>query len=346
MPRQLFILLALVLFIPVNAWGQQAGEWKIALAGDIMLGSDHPQPNLPANQGRGLLDQARQSLMWADVAIGNHEGTMTSGGTSSKAGCSRCYSFRTPPSFALRLREAGFDAMSMANNHARDFGQKGLDDTQQALLQAGIASTGWQQSTPAIIYHAGRKACLLAYAPNRGMNDIRNIGLMTQQVRQARTQCNLVIVSFHGGAEGADKTSTPMGVEVYLGENRGDVRLFSRSAIDAGAHLVFGHGPHVPRGMELYRGHLIAYSLGNFMTYGGMNVSGVLGQAPLLLVKLDEHGRLINGRVVSFRQNRMSPLSVDPDMAAAKTMIRMTQQDFDGGGLEFTHDAGFYPARN
>lgn len=347
MLRTIFTLFLLGLTsLPGQSTPLALEEWKLALAGDIMLGSDFPENRLPPNQGAGLLDAAASSLQWADIAIGNHEGTLTSGGVSSKQGCTRCYAFRTPPSFAHLLRQAGFDAMSMANNHARDFGQQGLVNTEQALAKAGISSTGWAGSSPAFINHAGRRACLLAYAPNRGMNDIRNISVMTQHVRQARSQCHLVIVSFHGGAEGASKTSTPMGVETYLGENRGDVRAFSRSAIDAGAHLVFGHGPHVPRGMELYQGHMIAYSLGNFMTYGGMNVSGVLGQAPLLLVKLDGQGRVINGRILSFRQTRMSPLGLDPNMEAAKTMIRMTQKDFGGGNLVFTHDGGFFPKQN
>lgn len=327
---------------PALAQPAPAG-WKLAMAGDIMLGNDHPQPSLPPNQGRGLLAAATPSLTWADVAIGNLEGTLAHGGTSSKQGCAKCYAFRTPPAFASRLAEAGFDLMSLANNHARDFGDDGLRQTVQALAHVGVAGTGWAGSGPASIERHGQRLCLLAFAPNRGMNDIRDVGGAARQVQSARQYCHLVVVSFHGGAEGSDKVRTPLGEETYLGENRGNVRRFSRAMIDAGAHVVFGHGPHVPRGMELYKGHLIAYSLGNFMTYGGMNVSGVLGYAPLLLVNLDAHGRLINGRIDSYIQSPRQPLASDPQMRAARAIIQLTEADFGGGGLGFDTHGGFAP---
>lgn len=339
--------LATLLFFttPAGAEDRVSGEWRLAMAGDIMLGSDYPDNGLPPHQGRGLLDAAQPSLAWADLALGNLEGVLAQDGMAGKQGCTRCYVFRTPPEFAHRLKEAGFDGMSLANNHARDFGEEGLQQSQQALIQAGMRGTGWIGSAPAMFDHIGRRACLLAYAPNRGMNDIRDIPTMQAHVARAKTQCHLVVVSFHGGAEGQDKAHTPIGFEMYLGENRGDVRSFSRAAIDAGAHVVFGHGPHVPRGMELYNGHLIAYSLGNFMTYGGMSVAGISGQAPLVLVRLDGQGKLISGRIVSFRQTRKQPLRLDPDAGAARTIMTYTQSDFAGGRLAFTADAGFRPAR-
>lgn len=328
-----------------NAQTREPAEWRLAMAGDIMLGSDYPRASLPPAQGRGLLDAAAPSLQWADVAIGNLEGTLASGGVTSKQGCGKCYAFRTPPEFAWRLQEAGFDAMSQANNHANDFGARGLAQTTAALQAAGMVGTGWQGSRPAIIERQGRRLCLLAFAPNRGMNDLRDIAGAAGMVRQAKIACDLVVVSFHGGAEGSDKVRTPKGTETYLGENRGNVRAFARAMIDAGAGLVFGHGPHVPRGMELYRGHLVAYSLGNFMTYGGMSVTGVLGQAPLLLARVDSQGRLLSGRIVSFRQSPRAPVAPDPEQRAARTVVAATQADFSGGDLEFFDDGGFRPAR-
>jgi len=339
------LCVALLLASPVHAQDNDRlpGEWRIALAGDIMLGTDYPTRMLPPNEGRGLLDAAGTSLSWADVAIGNQEGTFGEGGVTGKLHCQKCYAFRTPSEIARRLSEAGFEAMAMANNHARDFGDNGLLKTQQALRSVGIQGTGWQGSTPAVFRRGSESACLLAFAPNAGMNDLRDIPMAALLVRKAKTECTVVIVSFHGGAEGANKTHTPYGAELYLGENRGDVRAFARAMVDAGAGIVFGHGPHVPRGMELYRGHLIAYSLGNFMTYGGMNVSGVLGQAPLLLVRIGQDGRLISGRIVPFIQTPKSPLRVDPQLRAIRTIVNATQQDFEGGSLSFTVDGGFHP---
>ena len=342
-PAPLLLLSLLLMVPPAIADDRLAGEWRLALAGDIMLGTDYPVSALPAQEGRGLMDAAEPSLAWADIAIGNLEGAMSTGGMTGKQGCEKCYAFRTPPHFAQRLREAGFHGMSQANNHARDFGEEGLRQSTHALERVGMKGTGWHGSKPATFQHEGRIACLLAFAPNKGMNDIRDLNRAAELVRQAKPHCSLTIVSFHGGAEGSDKTHTPHGAEMYLGENRGDVRAFARTVIDAGAHLVFGHGPHVPRGMEIYRGHLVSYSLGNFMTYGGMNVTGVLGEAPLLLVRLDEKGKLVAGRVVPFRQTKKQPLKLDPGMDAARTIMRATQRDFGGGELLFTPDGGFRP---
>lgn len=343
--RKLLLTLLLALTsLPSLAEERLAGEWRLALSGDIMLGTDYPAPMLPPRQGEGLLDVAQPSLGWADLALGNLEGALAEGGQTGKQGCQKCYAFRTPPYFAQRLREAGFHGMSLANNHARDFGEEGMRQTIKALEEAGLRGTGWTGSAPAMFLIQGRSACLLAFAPNRGMNDIRDLDRARQLVQEARSRCHLVVVSFHGGAEGADKVHTPHGPEMYLGENRGDVRAFARAVIDAGAHVVFGHGPHVPRGMEVYQGHLVAYSLGNFMTYGGMNVSGVLGEAPLLLVRLNAQGKLVAGRIVPFRQGRHQPLALDPTLRAARTIMEATHRDFSGGQLQFTPDGGFQPA--
>ena len=337
-----FFVLCFSFFLAFPAAAQVG--WKISLAGDVMLGTNYPGNQLPANNGAGLLDATHNSFQWADIALANLEGALATGGQTGKVGCSKCYAFRTPPSFAQNFARAGIDGFSQANNHALDFGANGLMEGARALRSAGIQSTGWQGSAPAVFERNGQRACMLAFAPNKGMNDLRNISGAQALVRQAKKSCHLVIVSFHGGAEGSDKHITPQGAETYLGENRGNVRAFSRGMIDAGAGLVFGHGPHIPRGMEVYNGHLIAYSLGNFMTYGGMSVTGALGLAPLLMVQLDNTGRLQSGRIVSFRQRVKSPIMRDSANTAARFMINATQRDFkNAGGLRFTEDGGFYP---
>ena len=91
---------------------------------------------------------------------------------------------------------------------------------------------------------------------------------------------DIVIVSFHGGAEGNGAEMLPFAREIFAGEDRGNVVEFAHAMVDAGADLVLGHGPHVVRPMELYRDRLIAYSLGNFATYYGISVEGIRGIAP------------------------------------------------------------------
>ena len=99
-----------------------------------------------------------------------------------------------------------------------------------------------------------------SYAWSASINDFAGVGAL---VRRAARRADLVVAFFHGGAEGAGKVHVPHGYETAFGENRGNLRRFARRAVDAGADLVLGSGPHVLRGMELYRGRLIAYSLGN-----------------------------------------------------------------------------------
>lgn len=329
--------------VSVPAKVPTSSTWTVALTGDVMLGTDYPSAQLPPREGQGLLDEAAPVLQAAQVSIGNLEGTVGEGGTTAKTACGRCFVFRTPPSIAPRLKEAGFTAFNMANNHAHDFGDAGLVQTRAVLDRLGLAHAGAANRPWATLTVGTRQACLLGFAPNQGMNDLRDIPGAARQVAQAKAVCGLVIVAFHGGAEGADQTHTPIGVQTYLGENRGDVRAFAHAMVDAGADLVFGQGPHVVRGLELRQGHLIAYSLGNFMTYGGISVAGVPGWSVVLSVTLDDQGRLASGQLHSFVQTFHGPLRVDPAHQAARLMAQRTQDDFSGGQLRFTESGQFAP---
>jgi hypothetical protein len=130
----------------------------------------------------------------------------------------------------------------------------------------------------------------------------------------------------HGGAEGSGQMHVPDGPETYLGENRGDLRRFSRAVIDAGAAMVIGHGPHVPRGAELYNGRLIAYSLGNFVTANGIRVEGAVGLAPLLLADMDADGTTSSYAFVSFRQQRNRGPRLDPTDEAGRIMRGLSEE--------------------
>lgn len=318
--------------------------WRVAMVGDVMLGSDYPAADLPPNEGRDLLAAAQPILQAVDVAIGNLEGAIAQGGQTTKTGCVRCFAFRMPPTVAPVLRAAGFRLWSSANNHASDFGDAGRAQTTQAVQKAGMLNTGGLTQPEARWTVRGRQLCLMAFAPNMGMNDLRDIPAAQDKIRKTRARCDLLIVTFHGGGEGVDHSHTPVGTEWFLGENRGDVRAFAHAALDAGADLVFGSGPHIARGMELYHHKLIAYSLGNFMTYGGISVAGPLGWSALLEVNLDDQGRLVSGQIHAFRQTPRQPLAVDPDLSVVKLMVQRTQEDFAGGGLSFDAQGKFSPA--
>ena len=147
-----------------------------------------------------------------------------------------------------------------------------------------------------------------------------------------------------GGAEGQDATHLTFDEEEYYGEPRGDVVRFSRMVVDAGADLVIGHGPHVVRGMETYKGRLIAYSLGNFATYYGISVEGVKGIAAILLATLDGNGRFIEGEIVSTVQLRPDGPSIDDEQRALNLIRGLSIEDFGNPGLTFLPDGRLLPS--
>ncbi len=264
-----------------------------AFAGDVMLGADGY--GLPPDGGAGALAPVRR-LLRADVSVGNLEGTLTQRGASkcpardpAATGPVTCYAFRTPPSYAAHLSAAGFTVMSQANNHANDYGATGLDDTRAALTAAGIVPTG-APGTWATQSVRGTRVAVLAFAPYPWSNPLTDIAAAQALVRRAGARADIVVVTMHAGAEGAAAASTPHGAETYLGEPRGDVRAFSHAMVDAGADLVVGHGPHVLRGMEVYRGRLVAYSLGNFVGYRAFGLGGPLSTSAVLRVSVRPDG--------------------------------------------------------
>ena len=107
---------------------------------------------------------------------------------------------------------------------------------------------------------------------------------------------------------------------------------------------MFGHGPHVVRAVECYKGHLIAYSLGNFCTTYGINVAGLTGYAPVLVARIGRDGRFVEGRIHSFIQTPgMGPLP-DTENKVARHMRDLSYADFPGGcGLTIADDGTLTP---
>lgn len=309
---------------------------RIRAVGDIMLGTDFPEDRTPPDDGRGLLAPVAHWLTDADLTFGNVEGVLMDGGEPEKT-CdnpSLCYLFRSPARYAFTLRDAGFDVASLANNHARDFGEAGRSASMRALDAAGIAHTGRVGDIASLVVE-GHRIAVVGFAPNIGSWSLHDIDGAAHLVAGLSVGHDIVIVSFHGGAEGADALHVPAGMETYYGEQRGDLRRFSRAVIDAGADLVIGHGPHVPRGLEIYRGRLIAYSLGNFATHWGISVSGNKGLAPVLEATLNPDGVFVEGLLLSAVQRRPDGVFPDASEAALHLMRKLTAQDFGGGGLVF-----------
>jgi hypothetical protein len=315
---------------------------SLAAVGDIMLGTDFPIDRLPPDDGRGQLADAAPILRRADIAFGNVEGVLMDGGEPVKV-CkdpSACYLFRSPAHYAQTLAEAGFTVVSLANNHARDFGEAGRDASMAALAAAGVRHSG-REGDVASWQLRDIRVAMIAFAPFAGSWPMLDPEIPTAAVRELAAAHDIVVVSFHGGAEGAGAEKLPFTTERYYGEDRGDVVAFARAMVDAGADLVIGHGPHVVRAMELYRDRLIAYSLGNFATYWGISVAEAKGYAPILRAQLDGNGLFRGGDVVSLRQQRPDGPRLDPSQSAWRMMARLTREDFPNGDLLLGDDGRF-----
>ncbi|MEQ8207678.1 MAG: CapA family protein [Woeseia sp.] len=312
---------------------------SIAMVGDMMLGTDFPENRLPDDDGKSFLSAVAPIISAADIAIGNLEGVLVDGGTPAKD-CDNpaaCYLFRSPPRYAQHFVDAGFDVLSLANNHARDFGEEGRTETMRTLQQYGILHSGREGDFASLSVHR-LSVAVLAFAVTQESNLLHDYEQAAATIAEFGQSHDIVIVSFHGGAEGRDVLHVPFREEEYYGEPRGDVVRFARLAVDSGADLVFGHGPHVVRGMELYKDRLIAYSLGNFATYYGISVSGLKGVAPILQAELNYQGRFLEGRIHSTVQVRPGGPRPDPTQKALQVIRELSAADLAGSGLVFSDD--------
>jgi len=315
--------------------------YSVVMVGDMMLGTNYPsESSLPPNDGKDILSDPAEILSSGDVTIGNLEGTLLDkGGTPKQCGDpSNCVAFRMPEHYAGYIKDAGFDMMNLANNHSGDMGDIGRKSTQSTLKEHDLKFAGHLTCSTAVFEKDGIKFGLAGFAPNNGTVSIHDLKNAARIVKELKQQCNVVIIAFHGGAEGSGATRVPRRNELYLGENRGDVYEFSHAVIDAGADIVFGHGPHVPRGVELYKGKFIAYSLGNFCTYGKFGLSGNLGLAPILKLYIDKKGDFKMGRIFPFKQVRRGFPIYDDSFAAVELMRDMSKKDFPESRAEIEED--------
>ncbi len=316
----------------------QPDTLSIVAVGDIMMGTNYPNTSyLPADSGNLLWKTVRPILRGADVTFGNLEGVILNEGGDAKE-CKNpkaCYLFRTPEHLVKHFTKNGFDILSLANNHANDFGITGRLNTQQVLDSLGIAYAGSLEVPFTQLNRRRIRIGVVAVSPNKGTLIIHNEERVLNIVKQLDSLNDIVIVSFHAGAEGAKNKRVTRKREYYYGEDRGNVYQFSHRMIDNGADLLIGHGPHVPRAIEIYKDRLIAYSLGNFLTYGRFNLRGTNGEAPLLKVSLDSEGKFLTGKIESFYQDYTLGPRPDKKMRAFKSIRELTEEDFPETPLTF-----------
>jgi len=329
--------------LAASATPAQNAPITIAAVGDIMMASTYPnESRMPPNDGADLLTDVTPILSAADIAFGNLEGPLADSGVSTKCTpkMTRCFAFRVPTRYAKHLKAAGFDVLSLANNHAGDFGDAGRASTRRALDDQGIKHAGSDKSTYAItvVETKGKRVAFVAFAHNAIAPNVNDLANARRLISEANKRADVVVVSFHGGAEGTDAQNVPARTEIFAGESRGNLPLFARTVIDAGADLVLGHGPHVLRGMEIYKERLIAYSLGNFCTYGWFQLVAETALTTILEVKLDSGGRFLGGKLHAGRQEGRGRPVLDQSGEATRVIRGLSTADFGAAAPRIAAD--------
>lgn len=307
----------------------------IKAVGDIIPGSNATGSPLPQDLGEALAGE--QQLLFgnikaflgeADITFGNFESTLTNYPYSAKdTNQDMTFAFRTPPVYAQMLKDVGFDVLSVANNHSFDFGDQGFEDTIANINQTGMKAVGKKGQ---ILYMEVNQVpiAFIGFSYLDYHNSINDLESAAALVQEAKQQAKIIVISVHAGSEGSDQTRVSNQTEYFYGENRGNLVQFAHFMIDQGASLVLGHGPHVPRAVELYQGKLIAYSLGNFMGYGTLSTEGALGYSLILQAQLDTQGSFVGGRVLPIALDRNGIPYLDDYFQSVILVRNLIQNDF------------------
>jgi Bacterial capsule synthesis protein PGA_cap len=346
----LLLLIAAIALLTVTADPgiQQKRYLSVAAVGDVMMGTTFPAGKLPPYDGRHLFRNVKERLKGADIIFANLEGPLLDEGTSVKCvgqeTSGTCYTFRMPTRYVGRLAEAGFNVVSTANNHIFDFGVEGERSTLTTLQSALIQPAGGKRIARFRVVGKSVAVAGFSFSPSDTSSpSVLDIPGARRVVKELKEENDIVIVSFHAGPEGIDALHVAEGSEFFAGERRGETRRFAHEMVDAGADFLIGHGPHVLRGFEVYKSKLIAYSLGNFMTYAGINTQGLRGTSLILHAALDlETGNFVWGRVVSLKlRNRGIPFE-DGEHRALRLVKGLSLDDFGPKNLQFDDSGAFY----
>ena len=332
------LLLFAVVFLPLVSHGCQGAPGDsgdnyltIVAVGDIMMGTTYPIDILPPDDGKGMFKSVQGEFQGGDVVFGNLEGSLCDDVNPVKCKVplsGNCFEFVMPTRYVSHLNDAGFSVLNIANNHILDFGLEGAESTITSLRNAGIQVTGGE--TIAYLRKNGIKIAVtgFSYKASSCAYSILDIPEAKEIVARLKKSHDIVIVSFHGGAEGRHALHVPNRDEIFLEENRGNVVKFAHAVIDAGADMVIGHGPHVLRAMEVYKGRLIAYSLGNFLTYGLFNLKGPNSLSVILKARIDATtGNFLDGRLVPVRLINGGIPEIDPTSNAIRLIKDLTATD-------------------
>ena len=317
---------------------------NIMSTGHIVMGTSYPEsnPSIPPQDGKTMFEGVKEIFRGGDVIFGNLAAPISDRGFTKKRVDNRnIFAFRSPARYAKYLKEAGFTVVNAANNHILDFGFDAYHDTLKSLDDLGIAHTGRKSD----IYKTSINGISLAvYTMTQPYTESfathHNIAAAAKIIKKLSSENDIVMVGFHGGREGKGSMHTPRGAESLGREYRGEPFKLARTLIDNGADLVVGYGPHIPRGIEIYKGRLIAYSLGNFVTYGPFNLRGPYGLSIILEVKMKKSGEIIFAKAhpLSLVSKTRGLPVFDPNSKIIEHLNWLSKEDFPDTYARFKKD--------
>jgi poly-gamma-glutamate capsule biosynthesis protein CapA/YwtB (metallophosphatase superfamily) len=322
---------------PVQVIGQSLAHSPQALAnppsvtikavGDIIMGTNYPRTRMPADW-QYFFDGIKFHLGEADLVFGNFESTLTEVPHSAK-NTSRpmTFAFRSPPWYASVLRAAGFNVLNVANNHSMDFFEQGFNDTIANIESEGMLAVGRKGEIQYTEVN-GIKIAFIGFSYLNAHNTVHDLDAAGALVQEAEQNADVVVISVHAGKEGTDAVFSRNQTEYFYSENRGNLVHFSRTVVDYGADLVLGHGPHVPRAVELYNNRLIAYSLGNFLGYRTLSTQGALGLSMILQVSVNGDGQFKDGRIIPAALDANGVPYLDNHFGSVILVRNATRRDF------------------
>lgn len=303
--------------------------------GAARLRAEHGLSSEPAS----LVAPLRPLFADADIILLNVETAIGLGPAKTKCGprSKNCYAFRSPPSAAAALRSLGrADAYvigNVANNHARDAGDVGVDSTISHLHRATVLVTGADTLATPVVLRGGTTVGVLGFYAGDMVNDARNIAAVSRHVARAVEQYGTVVVTAHIGAEGIGWQRVGDSTEFFLESriDRGNPVAFARAAIDAGAALVVGHGPHVLRAAEWRGDRLALYSLGNLVTYGPFNNAEPINRGAVACADLDG-ASVVGADLRATVQIAPGVVTRDPAGRALRLIDSLSVLDFPSNG--------------
>lgn len=323
-----------------------AADVRVCAGGDVTLGTNldtawvmtasrragAPVAALP--EPGTLLEPLGPLFGDADLALVNVEGAIGQGPAPRKCapGSTACFAMRQPVAAAAALRAllpAGAVVGNLANNHSRDAGERGFAATMRHMRSAGVVVTGADTlATPVAVGAGSDTVAVLGFAVSPRGPDARDLPAVRRHVERAAARYGRVIVTVHMGAEGAAAQRTRRRQEVYFNERRGNPVAFAETAVEAGAALVVGHGPHVLRAVEWRGRALVAYSLGNLVTYGPFVNRAPLDRGAVLCATLPASGGVADAELRATVQLTAGRVAADPSRRALVLVDSLSRLDF------------------